>query len=113
MNRAQFNRWLCWDESEACKKDAPPLPNGRKPGPPFDPRQEGDQSIDAMLGGLEDKGLANNKKLREELMEKLGVKEADRVDDDDMSVDAALKRAMAQAEAGYVPPGGQDAWDEL
>lgn len=27
--------------------------------------------------------------------------------DDDMSVDAALKRAMAQAEAGYVPPGGQ------
>lgn len=31
-------------------------------------------------GLVQDKGLANNKKLREELMEKLGVKEADRVD---------------------------------
>lgn len=79
----------------------------REPGPPFDPRKEGDHNIEAMMEGLavstspfcacwqwwrsstplplgpfpagmlQDQGLSTNKKLREELMIKLGAKQPD------------------------------------
>ena len=46
---------LCCRHS--CQRSEPV--QDRKPGLPFDPRQEGDQSIDAMLGGLEVRDAAS------------------------------------------------------
>ncbi|KAL4423180.1 hypothetical protein ABPG77_000313 [Micractinium sp. CCAP 211/92] len=95
--RAQFSNWLCYELSGACRSKPPPLPRDRTPGPPFEPRQEGDQNVDAMLGGLADRGLHGNK-LRDELLDKLGVGPKQEPDDDDMSTEALLKRAVKQAQ---------------
>ncbi|KAL4458891.1 hypothetical protein ABPG75_013756 [Micractinium tetrahymenae] len=118
--RAQFNNWLCYELSGVCRTKPPPLPRDRMPGPAFEPRQEGDQNVDAMLGGLADHGL-HGSKLRDQLFEKLGVAPEQEPDEDDTSPEAMLKRAMKQAQledeakaaaaAGEKPTGDQVSWE--
>ncbi|PSC76362.1 DUF3456 domain [Micractinium conductrix] len=107
-SRAQFNNWLCYELTGGCRSKPPPLPKDRTPGPPFEPKQEGDQNLDAMLGGLADQGLGGSK-VRDELMQKLGVaREAEEEEEagDGMSADAMLRRAVRAAEADAAAANG-------
>ena len=50
--RAAFTKWLCRELTQACKKPPPPLPAGRKKGPPFKAADSQDLELNRMMANM-------------------------------------------------------------
>lgn len=71
----EFTRWLCWELLDACGNQALPARNlALKSYPPFKPLATGHekQSMDRVLGEMEDAGLRGKVWSREELEQFVG-----------------------------------------
>lgn len=55
--RLQVTNWLCQEETDACKKAAPPLPRGRKPGPAFKPMDKQELDMQRMMASMQARAL--------------------------------------------------------
>lgn len=51
--RLQVTNWLCREETNACRKAAPPLPRARKPGPPFKAVDKQELDMQRMMASMQ------------------------------------------------------------
>ena len=51
--RAAFTNWLCRETTSVCKREAPPLPAGRKKGPAFKVADSKDIELNRMMASMQ------------------------------------------------------------
>jgi hypothetical protein len=50
--RAQFQNWLCYEATSACRKKPPPVPKDRAPGPAFVVQDQKERDLAKMMEGM-------------------------------------------------------------